>query len=140
MAHPNALRNILAAPASLRPLLLQHSRIAAYHSYEHVDPPPYRDTEDKILSSALRHVPVHGFTTEALTLGAKEQGYLDISRNLFPKSAFELVKYHLVTQRVDLKNRIQFPDSQTMGVGRKVRSLVLARLRANVDAGIVPRW
>jgi ubiquinone biosynthesis protein COQ9 len=27
-----------------------------------------------------------------------------------------------------------------MGVGRKVRSLVLERLRANVDAGVVPRW
>jgi len=72
-------------------------------------------------------------------LGAKDAGYLDISTNLFPKGPFELVKYHLVTQRLGLKDRIQFPDEQ-MGVGRKVRSLVLERLRANFDVGVIGRW
>ena len=62
-----------------------------------------------------------------------------MSTNLFLKGAFELVLYHLATQRVDLKDRIQFPEER-MGVGTKVRSLVLERLRANIDAGIVPRW
>lgn len=140
MTRPLALRSILAAPPTLRPLLLQHS----YHSYEHIDPPPYRAPESLILSSALRHAPTHGFTQTSLTLGAKEHGYLDItSNNLFPKGAFELVRYHLVTQRLELKNRVQFPSHEQekgMGVGKKVRSLILERLRANVELGLVPRW
>lgn len=134
-----ALRAALRTPAALRPLLLQTSRAAAYHSYEHIDPPPYREPESAILSSALSLVPAHGFTQEALTLGAKQSGYLDISSNLFPKGPFELVMYHLVSQRLGLKDRIQFADEK-MGVGRKVRSLILERLRANADAGVVPRW
>ncbi|KAK5135742.1 hypothetical protein LTR08_004728 [Meristemomyces frigidus] len=133
-----ALRNVLRTPASIRPLLLQPPRVL-YHSYEHDIPPPYRDAESAILSSAIAHVPALGFTQETLTLGAKDAGYLDISTNLFPKGAFELVKYHLVTQRLALKDRIQFPGEQT-GVGRKVRSLVLERLRANADADVVRRW
>ena len=133
-----ALRTALRTPATLRPLLFQAPR-AAYHSYEHIDPPPYRENESKILSAALTHVPTHGFTQEALTLGAKDAGYLDITSNLFPKGAFELVMFHLVSQRLGLKDRIQFTDEK-MGVGRRVRSLILERLRANVDAGVVPCW
>ncbi|KAK4545057.1 hypothetical protein LTR36_003608 [Oleoguttula mirabilis] len=135
---PMALRSVLRTPTGLRPLLLQAPR-ALYHSYEHAQPPPYREAESAILSSAFTYVPTHGFTQEALTLGAKDAGYLDISTNLFPKGAFELVKYHLTTQRLGLKDRIQFPDGQ-MGVGRKVRSLVLERLRANADTGVINRW
>lgn len=133
-----ALRTLLRTPPALRPQLLQPASRALYHSYEHIEPPPYRETESAILSSALAHVPVHGFTQHALTLGAKEAGYLDISTNLFPRGAYDLVMYHLVTQRLALKDRIQFPEN--VGVGRKVRSLVLERLRANADAGVVGRW
>ena len=138
MASMTTMRALLRAPAELRPLLYQIRR-AAYHSYDTPQPPPYRDAESKILGNAYALVPTHGFTKEALTLGAKEAGYLEVSTNLFPKGAFDLVKYHLVTQRLGLKDRIQFPDEK-MGVGRKVRSLVLERLRANVDTGVLPRW
>jgi len=137
---PMALRTVLRTPTALRPLLLQQPPRALYHSYEHNEPPPYREAESAILSSALQHVPVHGFTQEALTLGMKEAGYLDISANLFAKGPFELVKYHLVMQRLGLRDRIQFPGDEKMGVGRRVRSLVLERLRANADAGVVSRW
>lgn len=142
MSSSPALRHILRTPTALRPLLLQQqtAQRALYHSYEHVEPPPYRDPESSILSSALHHVPAYGFTQEALTLGAKEAGYLDISTNLFPGGPFELVKYHLITQRLGLKDRVQFPGDVQMGVGRKVRSLVLERLRGNIDAGVVGRW
>jgi ubiquinone biosynthesis protein COQ9 len=137
-----ALRTILRTPPTLRPLLLSRAggTRALYHSYEETTPPPYREPENAILSSALSHVPTHGFTQTALTLGAKDAGYLDITTNLFPKGPFEMVKYHLVTQRLDLKNRIQSPPDEKMGVGRNVRSLVLERLRANADAGVVGKW
>ncbi|KAF7190646.1 Ubiquinone biosynthesis protein coq9, mitochondrial [Pseudocercospora fuligena] len=138
MASTNtALRTLLRTPASLRPLLAQK---ALYHSYEHPDPPPYQEAESRILSAALTHVPTHGFTKEALSIGAKDAGYLEISTNLFRRGAFDLILYHLVTQRLALKNRVQFPPDQKLGVGRKIRSLVLSRLHANHETGILPRW
>ena len=47
--------------------------------------------------------------------------------------------YHLQTQRFGLKDRVQFAEDDKK-VGRKVKALVLERLRANVDAGVVGRW
>lgn len=122
----------------MRVVVCQPSRLS-YHSYEHEPLPPYPAAESAILSEAMKHVPTHGFTTEALTLGAKVAGYRDISTNLFPKGAFELIRYHLVSQRLALGDRVQFPD-EPLAVGRKVRSLVLGRLRANVETGVVPHW
>ncbi|MCJ1282786.1 Ubiquinone biosynthesis protein coq9, mitochondrial [Xylographa opegraphella] len=108
-----------------------------YHSYEHDPEPPFTDTEDSILSAALNHVPSQGFTTLALTHGAEDAGYLDVSTNLFPRGPFDLINYHLVTQRLALKDRIQFPDP-SIGVGAKVRALALQRLKANKE--IIHRW
>lgn len=105
-----------------------------YHSYDYAQPPPFPPVETKILSSAYAHVPNHGFTIEALKLGAQDAGYLDASTNLFPRGAFDLINYHLVTQRLALKDSVQFPDEKDgkkIGVGSKVRALTLARLRAN---------
>ena len=142
------LRTLLRAPAHLRPLLFQQTtpNRAAYHSYEHTEPPPYRPAESAILAAALARVPTHGFTPQALSLGATDAGYLDISTNLFPRGAFDLVHYHLVTQRLGLKHRLAlapFAEQeqwQAQGVGRRVRGLVLERLRGNVEAGVVGRW
>lgn len=106
----------------------------AYHSYDYAQPPPFPPAETKILSSAYAYVPSHGFTIEALKLGAQDAGYLDASTNLFPRGAFDLINYHLVAQRLALKDSVQFPeekDGKKTGVGSKVRSLTLARLRAN---------
>lgn len=50
-----------------------------------------------------------------------------------------MVMYHLQTQRLGLKDRIQFPEER-LGVSRKVRSLVMERLRGNVDSGVLARW
>lgn len=138
MTSPALIRSLTRLPPSFRPVLLRSPR-ALYHSYDRTQIPPYREPERAMLSSALSRVPTHGFTQEALALGAKDAGYLEVSTNLFPRSAFDLVLYHLVTQRVCLKERIQFPDEK-IGVGRKVRSLVLERLRGNADAGVVSRW
>ncbi|MCJ1319691.1 Ubiquinone biosynthesis protein coq9, mitochondrial [Xylographa vitiligo] len=108
-----------------------------YHSYEHDPDPPFTDAEDAILSAALNHVPSQGFTTLALTRGAEDAGYLDVSTNLFLRGPFDLIHYHLVTQRSALKDRVQFPDP-TIGVGAKVRALALQRLQAN--KAIIHRW
>lgn len=79
---------------------------------------------------------------DALKLGARDAGYLDVSTNLLPRGVFELINYHLVTQRLALQSNVQFPEEgehgKKMGAGAKVRTLTLARLRAN--APIIHRW
>jgi ubiquinone biosynthesis protein COQ9 len=113
----------------------------AYHSYDYAQPPPFPPAEAKILSSAYAHVPNHGFTIDSMKLGARDAGYLDASTNLFPRGVFDLINYHLVTQRLALKDSVQFPDEKDgkrVGVGSKVRSLTLARLRANEP--VLHRW
>jgi hypothetical protein len=127
-----------ASPSKTAPAFRQR---CAYHSYDYAQPPPFQPAETKILSSAYAHVPDHGFTIDALKLGARDAGYLDASTNLFPRGVFDLINYHLVTQRLALKDSVQFPDAKDgkkIGVGSKVRSLTLARLRANEP--ILHRW
>lgn len=121
-------------PASKR--LMQYAH-RSYHSYEHNEPSPFNETENAILSAALTHVPTHGFTTTSLLHGARDAGYLHASLNLFPRGAFDLVNYHLVTQRLALNNHVQFPE-QKLGVGAKVRLLALQRLWRNKP--IIHRW
>lgn len=97
---------------------------------------PFTPAEDAILSASLTHVPRHGFTFAALVQGARDAGYLDVSTNLFPQGPFDLVRYHLITQRLALRDRVQFPTH--LGVGAKVRSLALQRLRAN--GAVIGKW
>ncbi|KAF2115282.1 COQ9-domain-containing protein [Lophiotrema nucula] len=113
----------------------------SYHSYDYNQPPPFPAAESAILSRAIEHVPGYGFTVDALKLGARDAGYLDASTNLLPRGVFDLVDYHLVMQRLALKDSVQFPDAEggkKVGVGSKVRTLTLARLRANEP--IIHRW
>jgi ubiquinone biosynthesis protein COQ9 len=113
-----------------------------YHSHEYTPPPPFPPAETAILSAAISHVPHHGFTVDALKLGARDAGYLDVSTNLLPRGVFDLINYHLVTARLALKDTVQFPSEgkqgRTLGLGGKVRTLTLARLRANEP--IISRW
>jgi ubiquinone biosynthesis protein COQ9 len=140
------LANSLRAPiraASIRPAVAASTRQRClYHSYDYAQPPPFPPAESAILSSAYAHVPNHGFTIDALKLGARDAGYLDASTNLLPRGVYDLINYHLVTQRLALQNNVQFPDEgeqgKKMGTGAKVRALTLARLRANEP--IVHRW
>ncbi|KAI9848930.1 MAG: Ubiquinone biosynthesis protein coq9, mitochondrial, partial [Pleopsidium flavum] len=127
------------------------STLRAYHSYEHSPPTPFPPTQNAILSASLAHVPTHGFTTTALRLGAQDAGYPAVSTNLFPRGAFDLVNYHLVTQRLGLRDRVQFPGSEEggsgvgdgiggrrLGVGAKVKILILERLWGN--KAVMHRW
>ncbi|KAF1937501.1 ubiquinone biosynthesis protein COQ9 [Clathrospora elynae] len=127
--------------ASTRPAIAWRQR-CLYHSYDYAQPPPFPPAESAILSCAYAHVPSHGFTIDTLKLGARDAGYLDVSTNLLPRGVFDLVNYHLVTQRLALQNNVQFPEEgeqgNKMGVGAKVRKLTLARLRAN--EAIIHRW
>lgn len=126
-------RNLLR-PRYPRQIAIRRS----YYSHHHPEPTPFPASQDTILSAALRRVPEHGFSERALTLGAKDAGYLDVSVQLFPRGVFDLVNYHLVTQRLALKDTVQFGEDDKLGVGRKVKTLTMSRLRANKD--IIQHW
>ncbi|KAJ9499365.1 Ubiquinone biosynthesis protein coq9, mitochondrial [Exophiala xenobiotica] len=110
----------------------------SYFSIHHPDRPPFPEAQDKILAAAIGRVPKHGFTEQSLVLGAKDAGYLDVTVQLFPRGVFDLVHYHLVTQRLALKHNVQFPEGTPLGLGSKIRTLAMARLRANAD--IIHQW
>ena len=132
-SRPSLLQARISAQLSGRSCLIR-----SYYSEHHPHPQPYRDVEETILSSAMTHVPVHGFSTKSLQLGARDAGYLEVSIQLFPKGVFDLIKYHLVSQRQALKDRVQFPSNVRLGAEQKVRTLTIERLRANKD--IIHQW
>ncbi|KAI0012401.1 ubiquinone biosynthesis protein COQ9 [Xylariaceae sp. FL0662B] len=127
-----------------------------YHSYDHPPPPGvYNAAEKAILSAAYAHVPEHGFTQHALSLGARDAGYLDISTNLVPEGPFGLIRYHMVTQREALAPRAEALFNSTareaegggnaadgaqaqLPVRSKVERLTWERLLANKE--INHRW
>ncbi|KAG8629406.1 hypothetical protein KVT40_003271 [Elsinoe batatas] len=133
---PLSLRSsLLPTITSTAPSLHRH-----YHSPETPDPPPYSSPQSQLLSSALCHVPESGFTLQSLRKGLADNSYPASSLNLFPRAEFDLVLYHLRTQRLALKDRVQFPDPSGPGVGQRVRTLILSRLQGNVEANVVGKW
>lgn len=151
MAATNPVRTAAPARAAMRCLLRRTQPLGhgnpvclprAYHSYDHPPPPgPFGATEKAILAAAYKHVPEHGFSHRALSLGARDAGYLDISPSALPDGTFSLIRYHLVTQREALAERSQTlfgRDGAPTGVGGKVAALTRERLLANKD--IIHRW
>ncbi|KAI1333464.1 ubiquinone biosynthesis protein COQ9 [Xylariaceae sp. FL0016] len=121
--------------------------IRPYHSYDHPSSPGiFNATERAILSAAYAHVPEYGFTQHALSLGAREAGYLDISTNLLPEGTFSLIRYHLVTQREALAPRskaiFSFDATETgaapLQLADRVERLTWERLLGNKDVN--HRW
>lgn len=154
MAPSKAFSRFLAAgraPQTSRCLALRRR----YHSYDHPPPPgAFNSAEQAILSAAYAHVPEHGFTQHALSLGARDAGYLDISTNILPDGPFSLIKYHLVTKREALAPRsVEIfnttasaspgatsgsPQAQTLQVADKVERLTWERLVSNQK--VIHRW
>ncbi|CAN8104976.1 unnamed protein product [Discula destructiva] len=128
---------IFLLPARLSPV----APLRTYHSYDHPSPAsPFSSTERAILTAAYAHVPGRGFSHEALTIGARDAGYLDISTNVLPNGVFSLVQWHMVAQREALANGVQemFGGDRTMGVGEKVEALMWKRLMGNTR--LIGRW
>lgn len=115
--------------------------LRSYHSYDHPAPAgPFGGAEEAILSAAYRHVPEHGFSARALGLGARDAGYLDISPSVLPDGTFNLIRYHLVSQRQNLSSVSQqlSQDQKLLGPGAKVAALTWARLLGNRD--VIQHW
>ncbi|KAE8356897.1 COQ9-domain-containing protein [Aspergillus coremiiformis] len=116
----------------------------SYHSEHHPDLPPheYTNSQTTILSAALRHVPTHGFTRNALTLGARDSGFLDVSVQLFPRGEFDLVLFWLASRRGLLRASVEdglfekderVMAGQTLSVEEKTKLLIIKRLKMNTE-------
>ena len=111
-----------------------------YHSASHPSPSlPYSSAEREILAAAAHHVPAHGFTQQSLARGAESAGYLPASLALLPRGPFELVMYHLISQRQALKKQlpwhgsideIDLPDP-AKELRSRLRHALLTRLHGN---------
>ncbi|XRM40694.1 Ubiquinone biosynthesis protein coq9, mitochondrial [Aspergillus tubingensis] len=114
--------------------------IRPYHSIHHPSPPhEYSNSQTTILSSALRHVPTHGFTRDALTLGARDAGFLDVSVQLLPRGEFDLILFWLASRRGLLRSKVendallQSSQQGPLSVDDKIKTLIMERLRMNVE-------
>ena len=132
-----------APPSAAHPRRTLASR-RGYHSYDHPAPAgPFSETERTILAAASKHVPEVGFSQDALALGARDSGYLDISTNLLPDGIFSLIQWHLVSQREALSARSQAlfglgEAAALMPVSEKAEALTWERLVGN--APTIHRW
>ncbi|KAG2418086.1 hypothetical protein HFD88_001187 [Aspergillus terreus] len=135
---------LLSSPSPLplshpSPSHLPSRSLRPYHSTLHPDPPPheYTNSQSTILTAALRHVPDHGFTKNALTLGARDAGFLDVSVQLLPRAEFDLILFWLASRRGLLRARVEndhlLDSSDNASVDEKTKTLIMERLRMNAD-------
>ncbi|KAL4811113.1 COQ9-domain-containing protein [Aspergillus unguis] len=112
----------------------------SYHSAHHPEVPPheYTNSQTTILSAALKHVPSHGFTKDALTLGARDTGFLDVSVQLLPRGEFDLVLFWLASRRGLLRAAVEQHgllggERSSLSVEEKTKALIMERLKMNKD-------
>ncbi|KAF7714962.1 Uncharacterized protein PECH_005398 [Penicillium ucsense] len=130
-----------------------HPWIRTYHSSLHPRPPTheYNNSQVAILSASLAHIPTEGFTRAALTAGARDAGFLDVSVQLLPRGEFDLVLFWLASRRGLLRAKVEdgcvFGETAATAAGdrtgtgsgsgpsvdEKVRILIMERLRMNKD-------
>ena len=125
------------------PLILRRS----YHSTLHPRLPDheYTNSQTAILTAALPHIQTHGFTATALTLGARDAGFLDVSVQLLPRGEFDLILFWLASRRGLLRGKVEEgglfrlfaaekgKDVHELSVEERVRGLLLERLRMNKE-------
>jgi ubiquinone biosynthesis protein COQ9 len=142
-----ALQPLTRAPRTPQtqrtPLTLRRS----YHSTLHPRLPDheYTNSQTAILTAALPHVQAHGFTAAALTLGARDAGFLDVSVQLLPRGEFDLILFWLASRRGLLRGKVEEgglfrriaaekgKDVHELSVEERVRGLLLERLRMNSE-------
>ena len=108
-----------------------------YHSGSYSQAAAQTQTESEILRAALKLVPIHGFTVQALRLGAQEAGYPAVSASHFANGPLALVSHHLVTERLALSDRFRRPQlsrenyEAPKDILERVQKIALSRLLAN---------
>ncbi|KAL1900393.1 Ubiquinone biosynthesis protein coq9, mitochondrial [Ceratocystis pirilliformis] len=120
------------------------SRTRLYHSYDHPSPPSkqFTPTEKQILGAAYNHVPELGFTTAALTVGAREAGFPEVTAAAVADGAFALVRWHLVNKRQALANQSKAllgeEPLKSSRIVERVEALTWERLKGNGE--VIHKW
>lgn len=115
--------------SSLRPAFRR-----SYYTPGTPHPAAFPPDQSAILSEAVKYIPEHGFSHQSLVLGAQSAGYSSASTVLLPNGVFDLVRYHLISQRHALQATPidrSLPNGKAPGVSAKLRQLIIARLHAN---------
>jgi ubiquinone biosynthesis protein COQ9 len=125
------------------PRILPHNKILLFHSYSHPaqkPPSPYNATQIAILSAALKdQVGPYGFSQTALSHAARSVSFPDISiRVLCPRGPFDLVHYHLVSQRQRVEDVPGIVNEPGLDVSERIRRLCIYRLRGNT--AVIGHW
>lgn len=135
-------RQIRCDRMNTRPAVSLPSATRSYHSRFHAPLPTheYTNSQTTILAAALEHIPEHGFTKDALIMGARDMGFLDVSIQLFTRQEMDLVLYWLASRRGLLRAKVQngLFEGKQMSVDEKIKTLVIERLRMN--SPIIHRW
>ncbi|KAK9360469.1 ubiquinone biosynthesis protein coq9, mitochondrial [Lipomyces starkeyi] len=126
-------------PAHLSKAPFSCVRRRSYHSYDHLPYNRYTPSQEKMLSSALKHVPEYGFVKHSLVQGCRDAGYLDATHAVFQAGVFDLVKFHLYTERNKLAAlKPQIDEEEGKSIGRRIRRYCTERLKANEP--IISKW
>ncbi|KAK3906262.1 COQ9-domain-containing protein [Staphylotrichum tortipilum] len=152
-SRPTASSPFHSRPSQLKPTCQPSPAtplLRTYHSHSHPPPAgPFTPAEAQLLSAAYAHVPAHGFTPDALALGARDTGLLDISPAILPDGVFSLIQWHLHAQRTALAGKVGDVLAERVVKGRsrgnltvaeKVEAITWARLRGNEESGVIGRW
>lgn len=88
------------------------------------------DPEQLILAKAMDHVPVHGWTIEALAAGATDLGYPSVAHGMFSRGAMELVEYFMDSCLAELRKTLiaNTEKLQAMTVAERLKFGVRTRL------------
>lgn len=105
-----------------------------YHSYEHEEDPFFNSESPKykILERAMGYVPEFGFQHKAILESSRASGYSDAIQSLFHNGTFDLIKFHLVRERLRLKDFTVLEEFTALKETDKVKYLVKKRLEGNI--------
>lgn len=113
--------------------------VRSYHSYEHDEDPFFNKESPKyrILEKAMEFVPEYGFQHKAILESSRTFGYSDAIQSLFHNGTFDLIKFHLVRERLRLTEVVSKTEEfkQLSDENTKVKYLVKKRLEGNVPYG-----
>lgn len=101
-----------------------------YHSEDHKEF-ELTSPQTEILQKALTLVPKYGFQHKAILEASREKGFSDAIQSLFPHGTYDLIHYHLVTERRNLKKFIELDEFKLLNEAERLKYLVKKRLQAN---------
>lgn len=134
-AHPRAFNQILLQSS----LWLKVKAVRSYTVNSEFDSDSKDRTKDKneedirveILDNALKYVPLHGWTREALAKGADDSGFSTVAEGMFKRGGADLVLHFVKTNNDELVNYMEKlkKSEQDSKVSHFIRDVLEQRLR-----------